>query len=66
MSETTLTYIVIVSILYGVIQAIRAARWRAKYEELNKHTDAMDGWREEARFWRRHFNKDAAEAVEEL
>jgi len=42
----------------------RAAYWRARAETLEKERDDS-GWMEEARFWRRHFNKEAAEAVEE-
>jgi len=41
----------------------RAAYWKAKAETLEaEHGES--GWAEEARFWRRHFDKEAAEAVE--
>ena len=62
MSETELTYIVIFSILFGVISLIRSTYWRAKYETL-KAEHGTDGWAEEARFWRHHFNNDAADAA---
>lgn len=41
----------------------RASYWKARAETLEKER-GDSGWMEEARFWRRHFNKEAAEAVE--
>lgn len=64
MTETQLTYLVIGSIALALINAMRAAHWKAKCETLDKERDAS-GWEGECKFWRRHFNKDAAEAVED-
>ena len=41
----------------------RAEYWKAKAETLEKERNDS-GWMEEARFWRRVFNTEAAEAVE--
>lgn len=41
----------------------RASYWKARAETLEKERDD-GGWAEEARFWRRVFNTEAAEAVE--
>lgn len=46
------------------IASMSARYWKAKYEELQAADSS--GWEEEARFWRRHFNKEAAEAVEDI
>jgi hypothetical protein len=62
MSETELTYLVIGSIIFGLINAVRAASWKAKYETLDKER-GNEGWAEEARFWRHHFNDEAADAA---
>lgn len=42
----------------------RAAYWKARAETLEKErTDT--GWRNEAIFWRRHFDADATEWTED-
>jgi hypothetical protein len=64
MTETELTYLVIGSIALALISAMRAAHWKAKYETLDVER-SVSGWEGECKFWRRHFNRDAAEAVED-
>lgn len=46
------------AIIYG-----RSEYWKARAETLEKERD-YSGWVEEARFWRRVYNTEAAEAVE--
>lgn len=41
----------------------RASYWKARAKTLEEERDES-GWIDEALFWRRHFNKEAAEAVE--
>ena len=60
MTETELTYLVLGSLLFGIINVIRAAKWKAKYEVLDAERSS-GGWAEEARFWRHHFNAEAYE-----
>lgn len=38
----------------------RCEYWKAKYETIREETEDS-GWESEAKFWRHHFNKDAAE-----
>lgn len=47
------------AVMYG-----QARYWRAKAETMEaEHDDG--GWIAEARFWRRHYDKEAAEFAEE-
>lgn len=65
MSETELTWLVLGNIALALINAIRAAHWKAKYETMDKvRSPDNTGWEQEAKFLRRLVNKDAAEAVE--
>ena len=63
MSETELTWLVLGSIALALINAIRAAHWKAKCETLDEERSSA-GWQEECKFLRRIVNKDAAEAAE--
>ena len=63
MSETELTWLVIGSILFGVVNAMRAAKWKAKFETLDNER-STDGWRSEALFLRHQQNSEAAEFAE--
>lgn len=57
------------AVVIGVLSAAlalshgRASYWKARAETLEKERNDS-GWAEEARFWRRIFNAEAAEAVE--
>lgn len=42
----------------------QARYWKAIARTIDEERDD-DGWIEEAKFWRRHFDKDAAEWVED-
>ncbi len=64
MTETQLAYLVLGSIALALVNAIRAAHWKAKCETLDEERDA-GGWQEECRFLRRIVNKEAAEAAED-
>lgn len=63
MSEIELTCLVIGSIVLALINSIRAAHWKAKYETLDKERN-FSGWEDECRFLRRIVNKEAAEYAE--
>lgn len=47
-----------------ILAYARAEKWKAKAETLDDERDSS-GWESEALFWRNHFNKEAASAVEE-
>ena len=65
----TLTYWLIASnfflLLLVVIYRGNALHWKATAETLDAERSDT-GWEEEARFWRRHFDKDAAEYIDSL
>ena len=63
MSENELTFLIIGSILFGFINAIRAAKYKALAEERLELRES-NGWRSEALFLRHQINPEAAEFSE--
>jgi len=62
---TTNELLIVVGILAFLLSLShgRASYWKARAVTLEHERDDS-GWAEEARFWRRIFNTEAAEAVE--
>lgn len=42
----------------------RACHWKSRAVTVTEEID-HDGWMNEAKFWRRHFDKESAEWIEE-
>lgn len=51
-------YAFVLLVTYGRLQY-----WKAKASTLDERNE--DGWANEAKFWRRHFDSEAAEWAEE-
>ncbi len=64
-TESELTFIIIVTIFLLLINVSRASYWKGKFESMDKERGDNTGWMEEARFLRRLVDKEAAEAIEE-
>lgn len=54
-----LALVFLLTVMHG-----RAEYWKARATTLDKERDS-NGWIEECHFWRRIYNKEAAEAIED-
>lgn len=58
-------FIIFFLLFIAFFMTIRAASYKSKYEVLETERNE-DGWRNEAMFWRHHFDKESAEYSENI